>query len=106
MALVVAVLCAILFLEPPWSFLAVIGGAAVEIGESAFWIRFSRRRGPHVGVETLIGKEAVVVTPCRPDGQVKLGGELWQARCERGADTGGRVRVRALDGLTLLVEPD
>jgi membrane-bound serine protease (ClpP class) len=105
LALVVAVLCAILFLEPPWSFLAVIGGAAVEIGESAFWIRLSRRHEPHVGAETLVGKVAVVMSPCRPLGQVKVDGELWRALCEPGADPGDRVRVRALDGLTLLVDP-
>jgi len=105
-ALVVAVLCAVVFLEPPWSYLAVIGGGAIEVGESAFWIRFSRRRRPRVGVETLIGKEAVVVTACRPDGQVKLDGELWQARCEAGADAGEHVRIRALAGLTLLVDRD
>ena len=104
MALVVAVLCALLFLDPPWSYLAVIGGATVEIGESAFWIRFSRRRRPRVGAETLIGREAVVVVPCRPEGQVRLDGELWQARCGDAADPGDRVRVRALDGLTLLVD--
>src|SRR5690349_14591874 len=105
MALVVAVLCAILFLEPPWSFLAVIGGAAVETGESAFWIRFSRRRRPHVGAETLLGLQALVVVPCRPEGQVKVNGELWRARCEAGAGEGDRVRVSALEGLTLIVEP-
>src|SRR5690348_13672052 len=99
MALVVAVICAVLFLEPPWSFAAVIGGAAIEVGEAAFWIRFSKRRRPRVGAETLIGKLAVVVVACRPEGQVKLDGELWQARCEVGADPGVRVRVRALDGL-------
>jgi membrane-bound serine protease (ClpP class) len=106
MALVVAVVCAILFLEPPWSFAAVIGGAAIEVGESVFWIRFSRRRRPHVGAETLIGKRAVVVVSCRPDGQVKVDGELWQARCEPGAGTGESVRIAALDALTLVVEPD
>jgi membrane protein implicated in regulation of membrane protease activity len=106
MALVVAVLCALLFLDPPWSYLAVIGGASVEIGESAFWIHFSRRRRPHVGAETLVGLDAVVVLPCRPNGQVRVNGELWQARCDAGADPGDRVRVGALEGLTLVVERD
>jgi membrane protein implicated in regulation of membrane protease activity len=45
-----------------------------------------------------------VVTRCAPLGQVRLQGELWRARCEEGADPGERVRVRALDGLTLVVE--
>ena len=38
------------------------------------------------------------------DGQVRIGGEIWQARCEAGADTGETVRVVGLNGLTLLVE--
>jgi membrane protein implicated in regulation of membrane protease activity len=105
MALVVALLLALLYLEPPWSFLAVVGGAAVEVGESVFWIRLSRRRRPAVGVETLIGKEGLVVVACRPEGQVKVDGELWTARCPGGAGEGKRVRVLELDGLTLLVEP-
>jgi membrane-bound serine protease (ClpP class) len=58
-----------------------------------------------VGIETIVGRTAVVVLPCYPDGQVKLDGELWQARCEAGAGTGAGVVVREVDGLTLVVEP-
>ncbi|HSC50137.1 MAG TPA: NfeD family protein, partial [Gaiellaceae bacterium] len=57
------------------------------------------------GAQTLIGKEAVVSEPCRPAGQVRLDGEIWQARCSAGASPGDRVRVVGRDGLTLLVEP-
>jgi membrane-bound serine protease (ClpP class) len=57
-----------------------------------------------VGAQTLVGKEAEVLAPCRPIGQVRIGGEIWQARCETGADAGEAVRVTGLDGLTLLVE--
>jgi membrane protein implicated in regulation of membrane protease activity len=35
---------------------------------------------------------------------VKVQGELWQARCDGGADVGERVQVKALEGLTLVVE--
>jgi membrane protein implicated in regulation of membrane protease activity len=34
---------------------------------------------------------------------VHLSGELWQARCDEGADVGETVRVESLDGLTLIV---
>jgi membrane-bound serine protease (ClpP class) len=57
-----------------------------------------------VGAQTLVGKEAEVLAPCRPIGQVRIGGEIWQARCETGADAGETVRVIGLNGLTLLVE--
>jgi membrane-bound serine protease (ClpP class) len=82
----------------------IVAAAAVEVGEAFLWIRFSRRGRVKMGPETLVGETAEVVTPCRPSGQVKVQGELWQARCEEGADVGERVRIRALDGLTLVVE--
>ena len=50
-----------------------------------------RRRA--VGAETLIGRDALVTTACRPSGQVRLDGELWEARCEAGADAGETVTV-------------
>jgi membrane protein implicated in regulation of membrane protease activity len=55
-------------------------------------------------VQALIGAEALVTQPCRPDGQVRISGELWEARCEEGADTGETVRVNGRNGLKLLVE--
>ena len=42
---------------------------------------------------------------CRPLGEVSVRGEIWQARCEAGADAGDIVRIVGLDGLTLVVEP-
>ncbi len=104
MALVVAVLLAIFVLPAPWDYAAVAAGGAIEVGEAAFWWRWTHRRRPAVGAEALVGVIAVVEEPCRPDGRVRLHGELWSARCEEGADAGERVRVRGIDGLTLLVE--
>jgi membrane protein implicated in regulation of membrane protease activity len=43
---------------------------------------------------------------CRPVGQVFVAGELWEARCEDGADAGTQVRVLAVNGLTLDVRPE
>jgi membrane-bound serine protease (ClpP class) len=63
-----------------------------------------KHRRKVVGAQTLIGKDAVVSTPCRPVGQVRLDGEIWEARCESGASPGDRVRVVGRKGLTLLVE--
>jgi membrane protein implicated in regulation of membrane protease activity len=105
MALVVALLLALFVLESPWSYLAVAAGAAIELGEAWFWWWLSRRRAPSVGVQTLVGRTAVVATACRPRGQVRVAGELWQARCDAGADEGDTVRVVAVDGLELAVEP-
>jgi membrane-bound serine protease (ClpP class) len=103
MALIGAVLLAIYVVPPVWRIPVVLAGAAVEVGESLLWIWLSKRRRPSVGVETLVGEVAVVVTPCRPAGHVRVQGELWQAHCEDGADPGDEVRVDAVDGLTLVV---
>jgi membrane-bound serine protease (ClpP class) len=51
----------------------------------------------------MIGQLAEVVSPCHPTGQVRVLGELWEARCAEGADVGQSVRIERLDGLTLVV---
>ena len=53
----------------------------------------------------MIGQTAEVVEPCRPVGQVRVHGELWEARCAAGAAVGDTVRITALEGLTLTVAP-
>jgi membrane-bound serine protease (ClpP class) len=103
MLLVVAILLAVFVLPPVWGLVAVAVAAIIEISEFFFWIWLSRRRDVQAGRETLIGKTARVTAPCRPDGQVRVEGELWRARCEAGADVGEAVRVTALDELTLQV---
>lgn len=105
MLLIAAIVAALVFVPSPWGFVLVAAAAVLELAETVFWIRFSRRRRIQVGAETLIGAEAVVTEACRPLGQVRLGGELWQARCEAGADRGERVRVVDRSGLILVVEP-
>ena len=95
-----------LFVVPwPWNVVVVIGAAALELGETFATWRWSRRGKAKVGPETLIGGSGRVVTPCRPEGTVRIRGEIWQARCEAGADTGDRIRVTGRDPLVLLVEP-
>jgi membrane-bound serine protease (ClpP class) len=103
MALLGAILLAIYVVPLPWSIALIAGGIVLEIGETIFWWKLSHRRRPQVGVETLVGQVATVVTACRPIGQVRVAGELWQARCEEGADPGDVVRVNSIDGLTLAV---
>jgi membrane-bound serine protease (ClpP class) len=104
-ALVIGLLLALFVLPSPWTYVAVGLGAAIEFGEAWFWWWLSRRRKPSVGVETLVGRRAIVTTACRPSGQVRVAGELWQARCDAGADEGDRVEVVRVDGLLLVVEP-
>ncbi len=103
MAFLVALGLALFVLPSPWSWVAVGVGAAFELAEAWFWWWLSHRRSPAVGVETLVGAAGVVTMPCDPDGQVRVRGELWQGRCELGADAGDPVEVVGVDGLTLIV---
>ena len=105
MLLVLAILLAILVLEEPWTWVVVLGAATFELAEAGFLMWWSKRRKAVVGAEALIGRTAVVAADCMPVGQVRIVGELWQARCGSGAEIGDKVIVTALDGLTLVVEP-
>ena len=61
------------------------------------------------GTEEMIGSAAEARSSIDPDGQVWLGGALWRARLAEGATPvrlGDRVRVEAVDGLTLVVHPE
>ena len=106
MLLLGAILLAVFALSPAWDVVVVTAAAAIEVAEIFFWVWLSKRARIQSGPETLIGARAVVVRPCSPSGQVRVQGELWQARCLGPAEVGGTVIVRGLDGLTLLVEPE
>jgi membrane protein implicated in regulation of membrane protease activity len=99
MALVVGILLALFVLDGAWEWVAVAVGGAIEIAEAYGWWHWTNRRRPTVGVEALIGAETVV----NEDGWVRVQGELWR---QRGGAPGQRVRVRAVDGLTLEVDPE
>lgn len=103
MLLIAAVVAAILWLPSPLGWILVGIAGVIEIAETAFWFWWSGRRKAKVGVETLVGRSATVAVPCFPEGQVRLDGELWRARCEQGAGTGEAVVVERVDGLTLHV---
>lgn len=107
MALLAAILLAIFVVPSPWGLPVVLLGAFWEIGESVLWIRWSRRRRAQVGAEALVGSTARAVSALTPEGHVQVRGELWRARTT-GAEAvvaGGPVRIVALEGLTLVVEP-
>jgi membrane-bound ClpP family serine protease len=100
---VIAILLAVFVLEGPWRIVAVVAGLTLDMAENVGLLWWSRRRRAAVGVETLVGQTAVVVTACRPRGQVRVAGELWQAECAADADPGERVDVVAVHGLLLTV---
>jgi membrane protein implicated in regulation of membrane protease activity len=102
---IIAIVLALTVLPSPWGAAAVIGAFAIDAAETAFFVRWSKRRRATVGVETLVGRRAVVVRSLTPRGQVKLDGEFWEARGPEGLPPGSEVVVTHVDGLVLDVEP-
>jgi membrane-bound serine protease (ClpP class) len=59
---------------------------------------------PVTGSAGMIGRVAVARSALGPEGQVQVDGEIWRAVSEGGAiPAGEKVRVTAMDGLTLTV---
>ncbi|HEV2719476.1 MAG TPA: nodulation protein NfeD [Thermoanaerobaculia bacterium] len=65
----------------------------------------ARRGRVTTGQEGMIGEIGVARTALGPDGKVFVHGELWNAVAKKPIDEGARVRVAAVEGLHLIVEP-
>jgi membrane protein implicated in regulation of membrane protease activity len=100
MLLLGGILLAVFVLPSPWGLVAVVAGGLLDVAESLAFLKWSRRRKSEVGAEALIGRTAVVATPT----QVRVAGELWEARAGRRLVLGEEVTVRAIEGLTLVVD--
>jgi membrane-bound serine protease (ClpP class) len=94
-----------------------IGGALITVavlsGISFFYIsrkvlRTTRHLPKLAGTEEMIGGEAEARSAIDPTGKAFMRGTLWSARLAEGVEPvrfGDRVRVEAVDGLTLVVAP-
>lgn len=67
-------------------------------------IRAQRRR-VSTGKEGLIGQIATVAVRLAPRGKVQVHGEWWDAVCATTVEAGARVRIVAVQGMLLTVEP-
>ncbi|HEX6664954.1 MAG TPA: NfeD family protein [Gaiellaceae bacterium] len=97
MLLLGAILLAIFVLPFPWGIVAVISGGLLDIGESLALLKWSRRRRAATGAEALVGQRAIVSSPT----QVRVAGEIWQARSLGPLVEGEELEVTGVDGLTL-----
>ena len=104
MLLLIALVLAIFVLPQPWGLVAIVVAGVIDLLEVGFGLWYAKRRRPAVGVEAMIGKTGVAASNLWPEGQIRVGGEIWQARCERGCDLGAKVVIRSVEGLTLVVE--
>jgi len=82
--------------------------AVVTGGFFAFVVKAAlkaRRLPPAQGLERLIGLEGVATTVLDPSGVVRVASETWSADSARPVPDKQRVRVLAVEGLRLKVEP-
>jgi membrane-bound serine protease (ClpP class) len=84
----------------------------VAVGATAFFLVVvraairMRRSSVEMRDESVVGREGIVVNDLAPAGVVQIASEQWSAEAVSGTPIrGDRVRVVAMDGLTLKVEP-
>ena len=82
---------------------------AVAAGAFVFWLAAYmlklRRRGPVSGRESIVGGIATATESFTGQGHVWLESETWSARSSVPIEKNQKVRVRAMNGLVLDVEP-
>jgi membrane protein implicated in regulation of membrane protease activity len=93
MLLLGAILLAIFVLPSPWGIIAVVAGGVLDITESVVLLKWSRRR------KAPVGGDALIVSPT----QVRVAGELWEARAAEPLRPGDEVEVTGAHDLTLEV---
>ncbi len=87
----------------------VVSFAAASAGLFLFVIVMlmrSRQKAVVSGPEEMIGSGGEVLSWSGGEGRVRTHGEVWRARSANTLSPGAQVRVRARDGLTLVVEPE
>lgn len=90
----------------PGRLIAGIGAASAFLFMGVLWLATRARQVPRVAdVDSPLGQRAVVVQDFVGRGIVQLRGEAWQAESAVPLGQGEAVRVVALDGLVLRVEP-
>ena len=95
-------------LRPSWiTLLAGIGGIVLAFVVGMPSMVRTRFATPTIGREWMIGELGEVVEAVDPDGVVSVGDARWRARTNRATPVaaGEQVRVVAIDGVTLEVEP-
>ena len=77
------------------------------------WIRpklesLRRANVQRTNADRLIGMEGIVIVPVNPvegKGQVKVEGQVWSAKSDGSITEGTKVKVRAIEGVKLIVDP-
>jgi membrane-bound serine protease (ClpP class) len=90
----------------PWAiFAAVVFSLLFFVSVMTAALRVRLRR-PVTGEDAMVGTIGEAKTDIAPEGTVMTKGTLWRARTmEMGIAAGSKVKVKATEGLVLLVEP-
>lgn len=95
-------------LRPGWFSLVVcIGGVALTYVAGMPSMTRTRFATPTIGRESLVGQVGAASGPIDPEGTAVVNGARWRARVNRSTPLadGQQLRVAAIDGITLVVEP-
>ncbi|HVM04494.1 MAG TPA: NfeD family protein [Acidimicrobiales bacterium] len=95
-------------LAPSWVVLVtVVGGTALLMVAGLPAMLRARFSTPTIGRESMVGETGAAVAAVDPEGTVEVRGATWRARTNRATpiEAGDAVRVVAIDGLLLEVEP-
>ena len=65
----------------------------------------AQRRKPATGAEGIIGELGETIATLNPNGQVRVHGEIWNAIADNEIASGTKIKVVAIDNLTLRVTP-
>ena len=95
----------LIFLPWPWNLVGALVSGGLGVAEVGYWHRRMRANKVQTGVENLVGAVGKVAQPLVPVGQIRVHGELWEARSTGTVLSGTSVRVVAVNGLLLDVEP-
>ncbi|MGQ0825599.1 MAG: NfeD family protein [Actinomycetota bacterium] len=95
-------------LDTAWWMVLIVAGATIFFMLSGMTAMVrSRFSTPTIGREELVGEMGIAEVDVAPDGIVRIRDALWRARTNRATpvDAGSEVRVVAISGVVLEVEP-
>jgi membrane-bound serine protease (ClpP class) len=107
------VLGAVMLIDTPWPAMRIHWTTAIGLALPFSAITMllltlavrARRNKVGTGREGMVGETGTAVTEIAPRGKVFVHGEYWDAVASQPVATGARVRVTAIEGLKLTVEP-
>ena len=97
------------YLKPEWLFpvtILLVIGAAIFVAGKYYLIYPSLLEGSHQFYELKGMKGKVIDTVTPVSGKIKVGAEIWEARCDVGEiESGTQVVIVSRDSLRVRVEP-